>query len=124
MNARTSRLVALLVLGLASGPLFAQARQNPPAQPPQPPADDVVQKFLDAPVWYMSWRMSLVCSGSGDGWTASLQHVRHGSAQLGIRSLGPSLSILNLDPAMMQTPAGQKAFIDAIPKYANWIAMR
>lgn len=122
MKARTYPLVALLLMGVASSPLWAQGRQNQPAQP-QPPADEVVQKFLDAPVWYLSWRISLVARGSGaneagDPWSASLQRVTNGSAQVGIRSQGPSLSMLNVDPTRMQA----QAFLDMIPKYANWMA--
>ena len=86
------KLVPLLLLaGLAASP---RAAPNPQQQA----VDPEVQKFLDVPVWYLSWRISLQGSWS-DGGTATLRHVRNGSAELGIRSQGPVLTILK-NPAL------------------------
>jgi hypothetical protein len=105
----------LPVLFLIALPALAQDATQQPALP------EDVQKFLSVPVWYLSYKVSVVSHDGGGGsdgssWSVNLARVTTGSAQLGIRSQGPSLSMID-----GSAPTQGQAFFDAIDRFANWI---
>lgn len=78
-----------------------------------------VQEFLNVPIWYLTYRVSVVCRDGGVGrgggsWSFSSERVISGSVQLGIRSQGPSLSLAD-------GPLQGEAFIKRIDKYTTWL---
>lgn len=84
-------------------------------------AADVAQQFLNVPVWYLTYKVTVTCrdgaTGSdGSSWSVNMERATTGSAQLGIRSQGPSLSL-----ASGAAPTQDQALFDAIEQYANWI---
>ena len=55
------------------------------------------QKFLNAPVWYFNYTVTIKLNGSYGGRTSSSERVMSGTMLLGLRSQGPSLSVITGD---------------------------
>lgn len=112
MTAKAKLLPVLLLIAL---PGLAQDAPEKPALPKE------VQKFLSVPTWYLSYKVSVVCHDGGSGnddssWSIDMERNTSGTAQLGIRTQGPSLSMITGG-----VPMQGQAFFDAIDHFANWI---
>ncbi len=79
-----------------------------------------MQKLLDAPVWYLNYSLALHASGTHNGRTSSVERIINGTVLLGLRTQGPSLSIVSGDAKVaFTTPEDFEFFVG---NYANWIS--
>lgn len=111
-------MLTLLAVSLLMKMDYAQAK---PAKKPQA-AKSQLRQLLDAPVYYLSFRMHITAAGAGStqgglpsSYSVSIMRDVEGDITLGGRSQGPSLSAMD-----MATAGGDPTkFID---NYCTWMA--
>lgn len=101
MTAKAKLLPVLLLVAL---PACAQSQTN------------VAEQFLSVPIWYLTYRVSVVSRDTSGGTTLNLDRVITGSAHLGIRSSGVSLSLADVvtPPASTMTRDEMSALMNTV----------
>lgn len=121
MKTRIPRLCLFaVILGLAN-----VCAQN---APPVPGVSEEAQQFLNAPVWYFNYTVTIkhnetVTFSTGGSRTTTSERVMNGRMMLGLRSQGPTLSVVTGDakpPSLVsQLAAGQAQAFAGLGANAN-----